>query len=166
MNKNFKSLYKAYAEGKKYCGLQFRRHRTKQAFTLANERGVLAAWKKACSDNANAGNSLLPAFLKAFFEVVGVVLVALIGISASKNKHFGLSAIMQIAVLLFSQTLSESAEERRSNQLGKTFDSIADETELPPGFVWPDCSCNCGCTGTAALPSGGMCTNCIMGYHG
>lgn len=56
----------------------------------------------------------------------------------------------------------------KSDRLGETFDRMADQVNLPPGFQWPNCDCHCGCgrkgrlSGVAASPAGGRCTNCII----
>jgi hypothetical protein len=93
-------LYQFYVAGRDALGLTFKRHRTHKAFTLANEHGVFAAWKAACADNANAGNPFLPSFLKAFLEVVGVLLLALFGLKRWR-------VVATAALLLLAQTASE-----------------------------------------------------------
>jgi hypothetical protein len=181
-------LYKSYTVGRDSLNLTFKNHRTHAAVQLAAVNPT-KAWQQAVEDNRNVGNPHLPAFVKALLEMCGVVILAGYG-----RKRWRLLALL--AGVLLAQTASESSsggggggysgegeedegenygfgdpdfwsdfspEERRRHEL---LDKLSEETPVQEGEEWPTCSCSCGCTSIAAAPWGGLCSNCLSGYHG
>jgi len=114
MNKSLEAFHQAYTQGKegrfKFCV-----HRTYTAFMTLCEggetitlKGICATMKAALADNSVAGNPYLPSSLKVLLEVLGVGVVAIIGICILKNCRNPLliCLLTSLAALLFLPTAS------------------------------------------------------------
>lgn len=114
-------LYSCYAKGRDLLGWRFTRHRTWEAF---HSQSPWSAWRKACADNDTEGSPFLPAGVKAGCEVLGVLLIALVGIIGRRKTSW---IIALLAAGLLSMTASKQEETGSSG--GGDDSSFGEETE-------------------------------------